>query len=69
VYLTGCKNPFLVPGESFRFNKAYMSWRAAMAAKKLMGQPYQRPGACPRGDANPEVGATLSRIDSNVVDG
>jgi uncharacterized protein (DUF362 family) len=55
VYLTGCKNPYLVPGESLRFNKAYVSWRAAMAAKKLMGQPYQRSGACPRGNASPEV--------------
>jgi hypothetical protein len=56
VYLTGCKNPFLVPGESLRFNKAYVAWRAAMAAKRLMGQPYQREGACGRGHAMPEIG-------------
>ncbi len=55
VYLTGCKNPFLVPGESLRFNKAYLAWRAAMATKRLMGQPYQRDGACGRGRAMPEV--------------
>jgi uncharacterized protein (DUF362 family) len=55
VYLTGCKNPYLVPSESVRFNKAYLSWRAVTAAKRLLGQPYQRAGACPRGDAKPEV--------------
>jgi uncharacterized protein (DUF362 family) len=53
VYLTGCKNPFLVPDESLRFNKAYLSWRAVMAAKRMMGQPYQREGPCHRGNAAP----------------
>jgi uncharacterized protein (DUF362 family) len=55
VYLTGCKNPYLVPSESVRFNKAYLSWRAVTAAKRLLGQPYQRAGASARGDARPEV--------------
>jgi uncharacterized protein (DUF362 family) len=56
VFLTGCKNPYFVPSESVRFNKAYLSWRAATAAKRLLGQVYQRDGACPRGDARPDVG-------------
>jgi uncharacterized protein (DUF362 family) len=55
VFLTGCKNPFLVPSESVRFNKAYLSWRAATAAKRLLGQAYQRDGACARGEARPDV--------------
>jgi uncharacterized protein (DUF362 family) len=55
VLLTGCKNPFLVGSESTRFNKAYLSWRAAMVAKRLLGQPYQREGACARGEARPEL--------------
>jgi uncharacterized protein (DUF362 family) len=55
VYLTGCKNPFLVSSEALRFNKAYVSWHAAMAAKRLTGHSYQREGECPRGDARPDV--------------
>jgi uncharacterized protein (DUF362 family) len=55
VYLTGCKNPFLIPSESVRFNKAYLSWRAVTAAKRLLGQPYQRAGESARGEARPEV--------------
>ena len=55
VFLTGCKNPFFVPGESMRFNKAYLSWKAVTAYRRLMGQPYQRPGAGERGEARPRL--------------
>jgi hypothetical protein len=55
VFLTKCKNPFFDPAESTRFNKAYLSWRAVTAFQRLMGKPYQRPGACHRGEARPEV--------------
>jgi hypothetical protein len=55
VFLTKCKNPFFDPLESTRFNKAYLSWRAVTAFKRLVGQPYQRDGAGPRGEARPEV--------------
>ena len=55
VYLTGCKNPFFDPGESARFNKAYLSWRAVTAYKRLMGTPYQKSGPTERGEARPEV--------------
>ena len=55
VFLTGCKNPFFDPKESVRFNRHYLSWRAITAAKRLMGQPYQKEGEGPRGDARPEV--------------
>ncbi len=53
VFLTGCKNPFFIPAESARFNKAYLSWKAVTAFKRLMGTPYQIPGEAPRGDARP----------------
>jgi uncharacterized protein (DUF362 family) len=55
VFLTRCKNPFLDPLEASRFNSAYLSWKAVMAYKRLMGQPYQRQGASPRGEARPEI--------------
>src|SRR5262249_25115015 len=57
VFLTRCKNPFLAPGDSSRFNKAYLSWRAVTAFKRLTGERYQRPGPCPRGDAEPILDA------------
>ncbi|HTQ46739.1 MAG TPA: DUF362 domain-containing protein [Polyangiaceae bacterium] len=55
VFLTGCKNPFLDRKESLTFNRHYLSWRAITAAKRLMGQPYQKEGEGPRGHARPEV--------------
>ena len=38
-----------------RFNKAYLSWRGTMLAKRLGGTPYQIHGTCSRGEAAPEV--------------
>jgi uncharacterized protein (DUF362 family) len=55
VFLTKCNNPFLAPGDSARFNKAYLSWRAFTAFRRLMGQPYQREGEAERGEARPFV--------------
>jgi hypothetical protein len=37
------------------FNKAYVAWRAAVAARRLRGQPYQQSGPAPRGEAKPEL--------------
>ena len=51
--LVGSKNPILGASDSVRFNKAYLAWRAATAGQRLLGQPYQKPGACPRGQAMP----------------
>jgi uncharacterized protein (DUF362 family) len=51
--LTGAKNPILM--ESAKFTKAYLAWRAATAGQRLLGHPYQRAGACPRGDAAPVI--------------
>jgi hypothetical protein len=58
VFLTGCKNPFFIPGESARFNKAYLSWKAVTAFKRLMGTPYQKPGEGERGEARPVLGSS-----------
>ncbi len=55
VFLTKCKNPFLDRTESMRFNKAYLSWRAVTAYKRLTGTPYQKPGPSERGEAQPVV--------------
>jgi uncharacterized protein (DUF362 family) len=55
--LTGSKNPILNAGDSIRFNKAYLGWRAATAAQRLLGQPYQKAGPCTRGDAMPVLPA------------
>ncbi|MGH7298052.1 MAG: DUF362 domain-containing protein [Polyangiaceae bacterium] len=56
VFLTGCKNPFFIPGESVKFNKHYLSWKAVTAFRRLMGTPYQQPGESARGEARPQIG-------------
>ncbi|HEY6464105.1 MAG TPA: DUF362 domain-containing protein [Polyangiaceae bacterium] len=57
VFLTGCKNPFFVPGESLKFNRHYLSWKAVTAYKRLMGTPYQLHGEGERGEARPVISA------------
>jgi uncharacterized protein (DUF362 family) len=64
VFLTKCNNPFLIPSESARFNASYLSWRAVTAYKRLMGEPYQRSGACARGQAQPELGRGEDRTQA-----
>ncbi len=54
-FLSGAKNPILDPKESIPFNKAYLQWRSTTALQRLKGVPYQREGACERGEARPEV--------------
>jgi uncharacterized protein (DUF362 family) len=55
VELAGAKNPLFSPTDAIRFNKAYLMWKSAVAAKRIAGTPYQVHGACARGDAAPEV--------------
>jgi len=55
VQLTGCKNPYLQPGEGLKFNRAYLSWKAHTAFSRMMGTPYQKEGDGPRGEAMPVV--------------
>ncbi|MBI2893290.1 MAG: DUF362 domain-containing protein [Deltaproteobacteria bacterium] len=54
--LGGVKNPYFDQSEIVRFNRSYLAWRGATALKRLMGQPYQKPGPAPRGAAQPKVG-------------
>jgi uncharacterized protein (DUF362 family) len=55
VQLGKTKNPYFSATEVVGFNRAYLSWRAVTAFHRAMGHPYQRPGACHRGEAKPEV--------------
>ena len=57
VKLGGTKNPYFATSEVVGFNRAYLSWRAVTAFKRLKGEAYQRQGASERGDAKPEVKA------------
>jgi uncharacterized protein (DUF362 family) len=54
-FISGAKNPILDPKEAIPFNKSYLQWRGAMALKRLKGVPYQKHGACSRGEARPEI--------------
>lgn len=55
VTLGKTKNPYFAPDQLLDFNKAYVAWRGASLAKRLAGKPYQVHGACPRGEAAPEL--------------
>ncbi len=55
VSLGDAKNPYLDPSEATRFTESYLSWKGAMAVRKMRGQKYQQPGACSRGEAAPVV--------------
>jgi uncharacterized protein (DUF362 family) len=51
--LAGSKNPLFSSDNLVNFNKAYLEWRAATAAHRLLGHPYQKAGPCTRGEARP----------------
>ena len=53
--LGGTKNPYFDKNEVVGFNKAYLTWKAAMAAKRLRGVPYQKEGPAKRGEGRPEL--------------
>ncbi len=55
VTVAGLKNPIFDPDNILGFNKAYLGWRAAAAAKRLRGIPYQKPGISERGDGAPTI--------------
>ncbi len=57
VQLAGTKNPYFAPTEMVGFNRAYLSWRAVTAFKRLKGEAYQRQGASERGNAMPVMKA------------
>ena len=54
--LGGANNPYFDAAELVDFNRAYLAWRAITAMQRVRGQPYQRRGECPRGDARPVLG-------------
>lgn len=51
--LTGANNPVFDKNEIVLFNKAYLTWRAAMLKRKVQGVPYQRSGPVERGAGAP----------------
>ena len=53
VSLGGLKNPYFDPNEAIPFTNAYLSWRSRQALARVMGMPYQRDAAAPRGEAAP----------------
>jgi hypothetical protein len=55
VALSDIRNPYLDPEHAVPFQKNYLAWRANQAFSRLRGVPYQRPGACSRGQAAPDV--------------
>lgn len=55
VAYTGANNPVFDKHEIVAFNKAYLSWKAAVASRRVRGQKYQVPGAAVRGEAKPEL--------------
>lgn len=57
VHLGGLKNPYVSSDNAVQFTKNYLMWRSATAMKRLRGEPYQKPGPCSRGEAQPDVTA------------
>ena len=55
VALSDVNNPYLDMEHAVPFQKNYLSWRANQALQRIRGIPYQRPGACARGHAAPDV--------------
>jgi hypothetical protein len=63
--LGNIQNPYFDRRQAFGYNKAYLTWRAISAFKRVIGQPYQVKGPAERGEARPQViaptrAATLS---------
>jgi uncharacterized protein (DUF362 family) len=52
--LEGIRNPIFDPRESARFVSCYLSWKTRMAIQRILGVPYQTPGATERGASRPE---------------
>ncbi len=55
VHLGSLKNPYVSADNAMQFTKNYLMWRSATTAKRLTGTPYQKPGPCQRGEAQPVV--------------
>jgi uncharacterized protein (DUF362 family) len=55
VFLGGLKNPYLQPATAVPFVSAYLSSRSRTALRRVLGQPYHRPGLALRGAARPRL--------------
>ncbi|NUQ72176.1 MAG: DUF362 domain-containing protein [Polyangiaceae bacterium] len=59
VSLGNTKNPYFSPIQVVKFNRGYLGWRGTTLARRIAGQPYQVHGPCKRGEAAPEVTASI----------
>ena len=48
------KNPYADMKQTVPALSAYLSWRTRQVMARMMGHPYAKPGAYPRGEARPE---------------
>lgn len=53
VNLGGLRNPYFDPKLALRFSNSYLSTNGRVALNRLLGVPYNRPGAAARGQARP----------------
>jgi uncharacterized protein (DUF362 family) len=53
--LGGINNPYFNRKQVVGFNRAYLTWRAVTAARRLLGRPYQIAGPSERGAARPRL--------------
>ncbi len=60
VKLGKLKNPYMDPLVALRFTNAYLGKRARNAMNRLLGIPYNRPGAALRGAAKPRLQLPVS---------
>jgi uncharacterized protein (DUF362 family) len=57
VELGGTANPYMNKESMWQFGRHYLMWKGVTAAKRMVGESYQKPGPCHRGEARPEVEA------------
>ncbi len=55
VELGGTENPYMNKESAWQFTRHYLMWKGVTAAKRMVGEAYQKGGPCQRGEAKPEV--------------
>jgi hypothetical protein len=55
VELGGTENPYKNKESAWQFARHYLTWKGVTAAKRMVGEPYQKGGPCRRGEAEPDV--------------
>lgn len=53
VKLGDLRNPYFDPSMAVGFTHSYFSWRTRQAIQRILGEPYNKPGAYKRGSARP----------------